>query len=94
MRGKIDQWKDEKGFGFIAPDDGSERVFFHISTIKSQARRPQVGDIVIYEATRDSQNRLKARAVSIEALATNSNYQNKRKAKKIEPPKKMSLIIY
>ena len=88
MRGKIDQWKDEKGFGFIAPDDGSEKVFFHISTVKSQARRPQVGDIVIYDATRDSQNRIKARAVSIEGVATNSNFQNKHKFKDIEPPKK------
>lgn len=88
MRGKIDQWKDEKGFGFITPDDGSERVFFHISTVKSQARRPQVGDNVNYEVSRDSQNRLKARAVVIEGIATYSNFQNKRKAKNIEPPKK------
>ncbi len=88
MRGKIDQWKDEKGFGFIVPDDGSERVFFHISTVKSQARRPQVGDSVIYEATRDSQNRLKARVVSIEGVATSSNTQGKHKAKRIEPPQK------
>lgn len=88
MRGKIDQWKDEKGFGFIVPDDGSDRVFFHISIVKSQARRPQVGDSVVYEATRDSQNRLKARAVNIEGIAIYPSSQNKRKAKNIEPPQK------
>lgn len=88
MRGKIDQWKDEKGFGFIAPDDGSERVFFHVSTVKTQARRPQVGDSVIYEATRDSQNRLKARSVSIDGIDIYSNSRNKRKTDNIEPPQK------
>lgn len=88
MRGKIDLWKDNKGFGFIVPDDGSERVFFHISTVKCQGRRPQIGDFVIYKATRDSQNRLKAQAVRIEDPATYSNTQYKRKATTIDPPQK------
>ena len=88
MKGKITQWKDNKGFGFITPDDGSEKVFFHISTVKSGARRPQVGDIVIYEATRDSQNRLKARGVAIEGVASQSVSPRKPKTNKIEPPQK------
>jgi cold shock CspA family protein len=28
MKGIIDQWIDDKGFGFIKPDDGSEKIFF------------------------------------------------------------------
>ncbi len=88
MKGKITQWKDDKGFGFIIPDDGSEKVFFHISTVKSGARRPQVGDIVIYEATRDSQNRLKARGVAIEGVASQSISARKSKTNKVEPPQK------
>ena len=31
MKGKICQWKDEKGFGFIQPENGGEKLFFHIS---------------------------------------------------------------
>lgn len=88
MKGKITQWKDDKGFGFIIPDDGSEKVFFHISTVKSGTRRPQVGDIVIYETIRDSQNRLKARDVTIEGVASQPKLVRKPKTNKIESPQK------
>jgi cold shock CspA family protein len=87
MRGKINQWKDEKGFGFIVPDDGTEKVFFHISAVKSKARRPKVGDVVNYDATRDSKNRLKALAVSIEGVATSLKPRDKSIDNRIEPPK-------
>ncbi len=51
MKGKISQWHDDKGFGFIVSDDGDEKVFFHISSLKTSSRRPQVGDSVVYEST-------------------------------------------
>jgi cold shock CspA family protein len=66
MKGKISQWNDEKGFGFIVTDDGAEKVFFHISCVKTSIRRPEVGDSVVYESMLDAQNRLKAKAVVIE----------------------------
>lgn len=70
MKGKITQWKDDKGFGFIVPESGGEKMFFHISSVKNQARRPQVGDAVLYDAVRDAQGRLKAKGVIIEAITS------------------------
>ncbi|MBF4509052.1 MAG: cold shock domain-containing protein, partial [Aeromicrobium sp.] len=29
--GRLSAWNDERGFGFIEPDDGGPRVFAHIN---------------------------------------------------------------
>jgi cold shock CspA family protein len=68
MKGKIVQWNDEKGFGFITNHDLSERVFFHISALKHRERRPQVQDAVIFEVMIDNQQRMKATEVYYEGL--------------------------
>jgi len=68
MKGRITQWKDDKDFGFIVPDIGGEKIFFHITSVKNQARRPRIGDAVLYDTARDTQGRLKARGVIIEGI--------------------------
>lgn len=88
MRGRISQWKDDRGFGFIQPDDGSEKLFFHVSSVKTNARRPQVGDSVLYESMRDSQQRLKAKGVVIEGVGIDSRSTLKKRPVRIEGPKK------
>lgn len=48
LKGQLRTWRDERGFGFIRPGDGSQRVFLHISELKDATRRPQVGDTIYY----------------------------------------------
>jgi cold shock CspA family protein len=91
MKGKVCQWQDEKGFGFIQPENGSEKLFFHISSVKSAARRPEVGDSVLYDPTRDSQNRLRAKGVVIEGVSKASGTSAKSRHNKIEPPRKNAI---
>lgn len=65
MEGKICQWENKQGVGFIQPNDGSERLFFDLSSIKDKSKRPQVGELVSYEASRDEQQRLRASSVRL-----------------------------
>jgi len=88
MKGKIDQWNDDRGFGFIMPDNGSEKIFFHISSVKTDSRRPKVGDIVLFDSILDTQQRLKAKSVVIEGVSREANKVSKQKIDSIEPPKK------
>jgi cold shock CspA family protein len=91
MRGKISQWKDDKGFGFIIPEDGTDKLFFHITSVKTCNRRPQIGDTVLYESMVDSQNRLKAKSVVIEGVIPLPGSQNNSRFILTKPPQKNAL---
>lgn len=50
--GTVKWFNDAKGFGFIAPEDGSADVFVHFSAIDSKGFRSlQEGQRVSYEVT-------------------------------------------
>lgn len=58
--GKLTEWNDAKGFGFITPAAGGPRVFVHISAFPRGGRRPTLNEPISYHQTRDSQNRPRA----------------------------------
>jgi uncharacterized membrane protein YsdA (DUF1294 family)/cold shock CspA family protein len=57
-RGKLTKWKDDRGFGFIQPIDGSQEVFLHISEVKDATRRPQKNDTIYYHCVGDSDGKV------------------------------------
>ena len=64
IKGKITQWDDAKGFGFIQPMLKGERVFVHIKALQNRARRPVLGEVVTYSLGQDEHGRLQAQDVT------------------------------
>ena len=50
MLGTIKTLKDDKGFGFIKPEDGGKDVFFHCSKVQGASFKDlRVGDAVNFD---------------------------------------------
>jgi len=56
-QGRITDWKDEKGFGFVTPNGGGPRLFVHIKSFSNRQRRPVGNELVTYELTSDARGR-------------------------------------
>lgn len=59
-QGKIANWKDDQGFGFVTPNGRKERAFVHIKAFASRSRRPADGDLITYELIMDEKGRFRA----------------------------------
>ncbi|MGZ0788143.1 cold shock domain-containing protein, partial [Pseudomonas saponiphila] len=103
-RGVLVRWNDEKGFGFIQPEkNAAQDVFIHISVLKKMARKPIVGDSILFQTEVQNDGKRKAVIASIEGVAVvaasattrshshiqsrNENFNNKNKAHYHSPRK-------
>ena len=59
-QGKIRQWQDAKGFGFVEPNGGGDKAFVHIRAFPAGSRRPADGDLITYRTEKDEQGRWRA----------------------------------
>jgi uncharacterized membrane protein YsdA (DUF1294 family)/cold shock CspA family protein len=51
LKGKLVMWNDQKGFGFIRPNESDDDFFVHISAFKQgMPRRPLLNDSVQFQA--------------------------------------------
>jgi uncharacterized membrane protein YsdA (DUF1294 family)/cold shock CspA family protein len=63
FQGRISNWNDEKGYGFVSPNGGGDRAFVHIKAFAGRRRRPVDGDVITYAVAKDERNRLRAEDV-------------------------------
>ena len=62
-QGRLADWDDDKGFGFVVPNGGGDRAFVHIKAFARASRRPLDGDLITYTVTRDARGRRQANAI-------------------------------
>lgn len=60
FEGRLQQWQDERGFGFIEIEGTRERVFVHASALARDGTRPATGACVAFDVERDAQGRKRA----------------------------------
>jgi len=60
LAGRICEWNDDKGYGFVAAHEGGARAFVHVKAFQSGSRRPVPGDLVSYRVEKDAKGRANA----------------------------------
>lgn len=76
--GTVTKWNDDRGFGFITPNQAGEEIFVHISAFPRDGIRPTIGEVISFESIVEQG---KTKAVNI-IRATKSTQSIKRKAVK------------
>ncbi len=69
-QGTIKTLRDDRGFGFIAPDGGSRDIFFHSNSVEYPATFDQLreGQRVEFEAGTDPRNPGRERAEHVRPI--------------------------
>lgn len=63
QQGKVFKWFDDKGYGFLSPDDGSEQIFSHISAFPKLEKRPVIEEAVTFQVVKDVKKGFQAKNV-------------------------------
>lgn len=100
-QGRLVEWFDDKGYGFIQPNDESKgRVFLHIKDFARPGPRPINGCALEYIVQLDGQGRYKAKQVTYlkasqtqKAQPLKQNKNIKQKPTKLQPMQ-IAAIIY
>ncbi|UHQ20174.1 cold shock and DUF1294 domain-containing protein [Lysobacter sp. KIS68-7] len=88
--GRLTNWNDQKGYGFVEPNGGGDRAFVHVKAFGRLPRRPNEGDLISYKVERDAQRRANAVAVRF-AIAPSRRAMPK--ASGVFPRKTVALVF-
>lgn len=62
-RGRLVNWNDERGFGFITPSDGSGDVFVHASAFVKEGRHIEIGHEYEFDIETGKDGKRKAKRI-------------------------------
>jgi len=93
LQGRITQWNDQRGFGFVLTHGQDEPLFFHISQLP-RGRRPAVGQIVTYRAELDSAGRRVATDLNYPGAASMRPARRARAARSQSPWRELLALLF
>lgn len=76
-QGKVKNWKDDQGFGFVTPNGGGQIAFVHIKAFSNRSDRPVEGDIITYELATDEGGRFIAKNIRFAGSVATSGISDK-----------------
>lgn len=76
-QGKVTNWKDDQGFGFVTPNAGGQKAFVHIKAFSKISHRPAEGDMITYELATDKSGRYFAKNIRFAGEVLTSSTSNK-----------------
>jgi uncharacterized membrane protein YsdA (DUF1294 family)/cold shock CspA family protein len=82
LGGVVTTWNDDRGFGFIKPDDGGADVFLHFTAAPRGTARPYQGQRLTFDVEQDDRGRV--RAVQVEPLLV---------SERAEPPTRPTSVV-
>lgn len=92
-QGRLIEWFDDKGYGFIQPNDSSkDRVFLHIKDFARPGPRPIVGCALEYLIILDERGRYRAQQVTYLKASQVKAKPKKAKDNVVRMPKKISAM--
>lgn len=77
-KGRISFWDDEKGYGFIEPIGGGNRVFIHIKAFANRSRRPEKNQVLTFVLSTDKQGRTCAVKAKLKGDHSSQNIKKSR----------------
>lgn len=63
FEGSLKTWTDDRGFGFIVPDQGGQEIFVHINAFPPGTGRPRAGQRLSFEVEIGAQGKKRAKNV-------------------------------
>ena len=60
FHGKLTKWNTDRGFGFVAADQGGQELFVHVSAFPRDGRAPVIGESLSFELELDKEGRKRA----------------------------------
>lgn len=100
IEGKIIKWKEDRGFGFLAADQGGAEVFAHITAFPRTGTPPAAGERVSFEVEIEASGKKRAknvfyleRSAAVPSASRNRPVRSRKDATRSSPSRTIAIWL-